>query len=124
MRVVSFYHKESGVLHDKIVMTSSDDAVEVNTPPDHIAIDGAHDSKCKRVDIATGEVVDYTPPAPSAEAVFAQTKIDRRAAALAAIARLEASQARAVREAIIDPLGGLQRLKAINDEIAALRGDL
>jgi hypothetical protein len=124
MRTVSFYHRDTGLLNGSHVIASDDNAVALNTPPDHIAIDGHHDQWTKCVDLATGEVVDYTPPAPSSEALAAQAKTDRRAAALAAIARLEAAQPRAVREAILDPLGSSGRLRSINDQIAALRGDL
>jgi hypothetical protein len=124
MKVVSFYDVASGLFHGNQLIASDDELIAANTPAGHIAIDGHHDRLSKRVDLATGQVVDYTPPAPSAQLLALQAAGDRRKAALARIAQLEASQGRAVREAIIDPIGGLSRLKAINDEIAALRGDL
>jgi hypothetical protein len=86
MRQVSSYHKETRLLNGSHLLASDDAAIALNTPPDHIAIDGHHDSLSKRVDVANPEtidvyvtsdqsdiptkvtrykVVDYEPPAPS-----------------------------------------------------------
>jgi hypothetical protein len=35
-----------------------------NTPPGCLAIEGRHDHLCRRVNLATGQVVPYQPPAP------------------------------------------------------------
>lgn len=135
MKEYSFFHKDTGVLAPH-VLGCPDDALEINTPADHTAIEGAHDHLSKRVDVATGEVVDYQPPAPSVDhewndaskrwqlSAAAQAKIDKRAAALARITQLEASQHRPLREMMLDPIGGVARVREIDAEIAALRKDL
>jgi hypothetical protein len=113
----------------------SEDAAKANTPPGQIRIEGAHDPLSRRFDVATGDVVDYQPPPPSRDhewdatikrwklTAVAAKKIEDRSAALAEIARLEASQQRALREiALGDETGAArQRLTAIEDEIAGLR---
>ena len=38
MRVVSFYHKVSGLFHPRHLMSSDAKSIALNTPPDHIAI--------------------------------------------------------------------------------------
>ena len=58
-RAVSFYHRETGLFSGNHLVASDDNAVMLNTPPDHIAIDGHHDHLSKKADITTGEVVDY-----------------------------------------------------------------
>jgi hypothetical protein len=136
MKHYSFFHKETGLLHPCKFSTDDDSQLANNVPPDHIAIDGHHDHMRKRVNVETKEVIDYQPLPPSAEHVWdeptktwnlnpeAMAKIERRRTAYARIAILEASQHRAVREAMLDPIGGIGRLKAINDEIVSLRSDL
>jgi hypothetical protein len=138
MRAVSFYHKVTGVLHAVQVIASSDEVVALNTPPEHLAIEGHHDPLSKRVDVTTGAVVEHQPPAPSTdhawndetkrwalkpEIAVAQA---RRAAALTQIATLEASQQRAMRELLIDlnDATAKQRLLDIDEQIGALRSGL
>src|SRR5271155_4060761 len=79
-------------------------------PATQAAITGAFDHLSQRVDLQTGEVVDYQPTQPSADHTWspatkrwqlnatAQATLDARAAALHQIKTLEASQPRAVRE--------------------------
>lgn len=136
MKIVSFYHRDTGVIHPNQIMVSDDGAVALNTPPDHLPIDGHYDYQSQRVDIATGELIDYQPPAPSADHewnaetkrwqlnIAAQSKVDNHYAAMAGIARLEAAQHRAVREFALGLPGAADRLTAINTEIAALRAQL
>jgi hypothetical protein len=51
-RYVSFAHKDTGIF-DGVHLTVSDDAVvSLNTPADHLAIEGHHDPLSKRVDVA------------------------------------------------------------------------
>lgn len=70
MRNVTFYHKETGLLHPVSVVTNDDRAVALNTPADHIAIDhpdgGRLDHRCQKVDLETLTIVSYQPP-PSAD---------------------------------------------------------
>jgi hypothetical protein len=66
VRNVTFYHKETGILHPVTVVTNSDMAVALNTPADHVAIDhpegGRLDHLSQRVEVTTGNLVDYQPP--------------------------------------------------------------
>lgn len=69
MRSVVFYHKDTGVFHGAVLTTNSVDAVELNTPPDHVAIDHpqteSFDQAYHRVNLETGEVQFHPPPKPS-----------------------------------------------------------
>ncbi len=114
MKFISFFHKDSGALHDKLLM--------------------AGDNESQKVDIAAGRVVE--PPRPDAGFVWhadvkrwkvsdaVQAKIDARAAALNRIVELEGAQPRAIREYALGFAGALDRLKDIDAEIVALRRDL
>lgn len=139
MKRYGFYHRETGLLANVVFSTDDENAMLANnTPADHIAIEGHHDSLSKRVDIATGQVIDYQPPAPSADHEWnAETKrwqlnaavtakAQARAAALAAIAILEGQSMRPMRELAlgIGILGARSRLAAINSQIASLRKSL
>lgn len=42
-------------------------ALALNVPPGMVAVAGAHDHLCRRLDTATGHVVPYQPPAPPAD---------------------------------------------------------
>lgn len=130
----SFYHRISGQLAD---FRYSGSSLERNTPPDHVAIEGALDHLSQRVDVTTGSVVDYQPPQPSpdhewnatakrwrkkAEAVRRQSLRDNARATIDAI---ESKQGRAMREALLEllPVGSEARksLQQIEDEIAPHR---
>jgi hypothetical protein len=89
MRMVSFFNKGTGLFNGSHMICSDDAAVALNTPPDHIAIDGHHDHLSKCVDVFCGapeivdavnqygiptggkltlhKVIEYQPPAPSAD---------------------------------------------------------
>jgi hypothetical protein len=136
VKILSFYHKDTGIFIGNQMILSDDSMVKANTPPDHIAIDGHHDHMRKRVNVETGEVIDYQPPPPSAEHVWdestktwnlnaaAMAKIERRRTAYARISILESSSLRALREHALGLPGADQKLKDIDAEIAALRADL
>ena len=131
----SFYHKETGLLHSNHLTVSDEAAIALNTPPDHIAIDGHHDPLSKRVDVATGEIVDYQPPHPSEQhewdattkrwqlSAAAQAKAQARVAAAARIAALEASQHSLVRALVLGDESARPQLQAIADEISKLSFD-
>ena len=57
----SFYRLADGEL---IGQQYFGDHLEVNTPAGCGAIAGQHDHMCRRIDLATGDVVDYQPPHP------------------------------------------------------------
>jgi hypothetical protein len=129
----SFYHKESGVIHSRRFSTDDPTQLRGNTPADHAAIEGHHDHLSKRFDLETKQVVEWMPPAPSADHVWnpetkrwqlsaaAAEKIERSNAARVRIAQLEASQHRHVREHCLGFSGAADRLQAIDAEIATLR---
>lgn len=102
-----------------------------NAPKGTKPIEGKFDPGSQKVDIETGEVVDYIPPAPSiehewrgkqwvkrAEVVAAESE---RAKARAQIANLERQQARRVRELLMQNDVGLQTIDA---QITELRRKL
>lgn len=135
MKSVSYYHKSSGLLTGSLYTFSDDLAVALNTPDDHIAIDGHHDHLSKRVNIETGDVVDYQPPCPSEHHEWnddtkrwvinadRQAKLDAHHGALQKINTLEATQNRFLREVHlgVNVAKATARLKAIEEEIVELR---
>jgi hypothetical protein len=88
------------------------------------------------VHLETGELVDHQPPQPSHEHDWdhaskrwylcpsAQNTIDRRMAAQARIAVLEASQHRFVREHCLGKPSAVERLREIDAEISKLSAEL
>lgn len=130
MRTVSVYRLKDGILVGQTLESSNAAAVETMTPAGCGIVEGVHDHLSKRVDLVTGTVVDYQPPAPDAEHEW---NVERRRwllkpeaaakeRALARIAELESGQNRALREAALGL--GTERLKAIDDEISDLRARL
>lgn len=139
MRHVTFYHAQTGRLNGLSLIVSDDEAIALNTPADHVAIDHPQehqlDHLCQQVDVATGQVVDYQPPQPNADhewdaetkrwklnAVVA-AKQAQSASALAQIRALEGAQLRPHRELALDPSNAeaRKRLESIEGQIAALR---
>jgi hypothetical protein len=139
IKIFSFFQKETGVVASKLYKISDHAGFEsdlrLNTPIDHMAIEGQYDHLSKRVDIATGQVIDYQPPAPSADhewnadtkrwqlSAAAQANAQTRTAATARIAELVASQHRHVRGLALDKPGAREALQAIDGEIAALEAE-
>jgi hypothetical protein len=134
MLVVSFYHRETGIFSGRHLMVSDPAMIPLNTPPDHIAIEGDHyDPMTQRVDVATGKVVDHLPPKPSDDHEWSTisrrwqlrpeiiAKEKARADALARITELELKALRALREHALGKAGAHERLKAIDSEIGELR---
>jgi hypothetical protein len=134
MKVVSFYHRETGIFNGRHLMVSDPAMIPLNTPPDHIAIDGDHyDHLTQRVDVATGKVVDHIPPQPSDDhewnAISRKWQIkpeitarqQARKLALARITELELKALRALREHALGKPGAQERLGAIDTEISQLR---
>lgn len=133
MKTIGFYHKDTGLLNGTQLMVSDDSMIALNTPADHVAIEGQFDSLSQQVDIASGAIIDYQPPPPSIDhdwnadtkrwqlSAAAQAKLDAHGHATACIAQLEAAQHRAIREAALGQAGAVARLQAIDAEIASLR---
>lgn len=148
-RHVAFYHKDTGRISDASFYTSDESLIEKNTPVDHLPIEqpvgGKLDHLSQRVAVETlaedetataVHVVDHQPPQPSADhewndvtkrwqlhAVAAQRLADARDTH-AAIARLEASQHRPVREALLGVAGARERVAAIHAQIELLESKL
>lgn len=137
MRVIWFYHKDTGLFHGRNLMTSDPKLITPNTPPDYIAIEGDHfDAISQRVDVATGKVVDRVPPQPSDDHEWNTSirrwqvktelvaKQEARRVALERIRYLELKALRALREHALGQATAVDRLKSIDDEIAQLRATL
>lgn len=137
MRVVSFYHKVSGLFHARHLMSSDAESITLNTPRDHIAIDGDHfDRLSQRIDIKTGNVVDQLPAQPSDDHEWNATdrrwqvkpevvaREQTRRHAILRISQLEMSGLRSLRELALGEAKAADRLKALDSEIATLRKTL
>ena len=137
MRVIWFYHKDTGIFHGRSLMTDDPDLIAPNTPRDHIALEGDNfDLVSQRVDVATGLVVDRLPPQPSPDhewnAAIRRWQLkpevvameDARRNALERIRSLELKALRALREHALGQAAAIDRLKAIDDEIAQVRTTL
>jgi hypothetical protein len=145
MKHFRFYHAETGLFHGDALVVNSDDSegrnagghqkmALANCPPGHKPIEGHYDPLSQRVNVTTGVVEDYQPPPPSSDHAWAADvkrwqllpevaqRQEARRAALAQIARLEAVQPRAVREAVLGHAGAADRLRSIDEQIAVLRG--
>jgi hypothetical protein len=133
MRSFSFYHKDTGMLNGSVFSTDDDSMLSANIPADHKVIEGALDRLSQSVDIATGQVIDYQPPQPSADFEWNATtkrwqlsaavaaKRQASTAALAAIESLESKGIRAMRELTLGMPGAQDRVAAIDAQISALR---
>lgn len=67
MSTVSFYRLDTGCFEG--ARSYSGDWPDENTPPGFGWVAGVHDHLRKRVETATGNVVDYQPPMPPADAM-------------------------------------------------------
>lgn len=146
MNVWHFYRLDDGLFDGRTFVSSDPSAIDANTPPGHGVKRDVLDWQSQRVDISTGQLVDYQPPAPDDDHEWlhddangnrvrrwalkpeAAERRARRAAALARIAELERKQERALREHLLgivpteeDRAAGAMTLQEIQDEIAGLR---
>jgi hypothetical protein len=114
--MVSFYDPETGIFTGRQFRGSSR-TLAANTPSGMKALRGRYDHRTQRVDVETGQVVDYRPP---------PDPVENRNRARARIRALEAKQKRPLRELSIDPSNSeaRSRLETIDAEIAILRGEL
>ena len=112
-------------------------SIALNTPRDHIAIDGDHyDRLSQRIDIKTGNVVDQLPAQPSDDHEWNATdrrwqvkpevvaREQTRRHAILRISQLEMSGLRSLRELALGEAKAADRLKALDSEIATLRKTL
>jgi Phage tail assembly chaperone protein len=63
MKVWTFYRVEDGLFNGS-QFEGSEEHLQVNLPPGYAALEGRYDYLSQRVDLETGDVVDYQPPAP------------------------------------------------------------
>lgn len=115
MKTYSLYHLATG-LFDGRSLTLPDDAatLALNTPAGMGAHEGMVNHRTHRLDLASGELVAWTPPPPS--------QADLEAAALRAaqqrVDQLERSQARAMRTLALDPFDHTARARLQEIEAA------
>jgi len=139
-----FYSTHTGLFHAQGYDGPADHLGQ-NTPAEHAAIQGEFDRFSQRVDLQTGKVVDYRPPAPPDESgrtwvwdtptkrwtpvpTLAALKALRIAEIQTAIEAQEKAQDRPQRElmtafrlSLPAPAVALNRMTAIDSEIARLR---
>lgn len=138
----SLFDKATGLFVGRQFSGSVAD-LPANVPPELGAIDGQHDHRNRRVDLATGRVVDWTPPPPAdtwdcrhawdedsrlwvPEPTPAAIERARQARIKAEMLTVEAQQARPTRELVLDPQNrtALARLQALDRQLDALRAAL
>jgi len=144
MKSWSFASEQTGLIAETVVQCS-ERRIGENTPVGMVAIEGHHDHLSKRVDLATGEVVDWQPPAPpdtdletfewdaapkrprwiSKPTAKALVRAEN-AAIVAQIEREEAKQTRSIRELALTPSSkpAKDALQAIENKVAELRATL
>lgn len=141
-----FYRLADGIFEGRSFTSSDEEALALNTPEGFGARGDVLDWESQRVDIETGELVDYQPPAPDDDHewihddedgnrvrrwVLKPEVAERRAvkaAAIERIAELEKKQERAIREHVLgielteeDIEAGAMTLQQIEDAIAEQR---
>jgi hypothetical protein len=137
MNAWSVFNKATGELIGQTFSTDQHDPpAPIDIPDGHGVIEGLHNHLCKRVDVQTKQVIDYQPPQPSTDHEWnPETKrwvlkpevivnAEKRAAAAARIAELEASQHTWIRRHVLGDKAALAHLQEIDDEVAVLTGEL
>ncbi len=121
---VHFYDARTGLFTGVSIHTNLTSPEEVkafiaeNTPAGHGAYVGYLDALSQRMDVSTGQIVDYQPPQPSPRHEWnpvtrrwQKQAALKRSAALARIAELEKGQHRTVRETLIRACHAIDALK-------------
>jgi hypothetical protein len=136
LRQYHFYHEATGLLSAYSlalnVPDGHDELVSRNCPSGHKAIEGHLHPSRHRVDVGTGKVVDYQPPAPSVDHEWdevtqrwqlnaaALAKVQVAAAAHFRIRELRDSQHDIIRAAVLGDRSALDQLRSIDTEISEL----
>lgn len=134
----SFYRLADGIFTSATYAASDDTHLSVNTPSGCSAIKGSFDLLSQRVDIETGEVVDYQPLRPSTDHEWnmetkrwqltaeAQAIDNADRQARAELVRLDAQSHRYVAESVAGVIDdeGKRRLSAILARKEMLRKQL
>jgi hypothetical protein len=127
MRVVHFYHLQTGELSRFVYRTNSpraDEHIAANTPPGYQAIEGVTDRDAQRVDIGTGRLIS--------DPALKQRNVDRKLAwrkkrqARHEIEELEKLQVRSISELLQNPSDSIARghFERRRKRIEQLRNDL
>jgi hypothetical protein len=136
VKTYSLYEAATGLFTGKRLHCDDEGLLAVRLPAGTLAREGAYDHRSQRLDLSTGHVVAYRPPAPSGDHEWDsigkrwQVKAavrgaeGRTAVIYARIQALEATQGRAVREATLGDASAMKRLKEIDAEINDLRREL
>ena len=135
IKTFSLYEAATGLFTGKRLHCDDDGLLAVRLPAGTLALEGSFDPRHQRMDLTTGAVVAYRPPAPTADHEWddvgkrwqvrpARTTEGRSAVIYARIQALEATQGRAVREATLGDAAAMKRLKEIDAEINELRKEL
>jgi hypothetical protein len=135
IKTYSLYEAATGLFTGKRLHCDDEGLLSVRLPAGTLAMVGAFDHRSQRMDLTTGAVVGYRPPAPSGDHEWnsvdkrwqvkpARGAEDRTAVIYARIQTLEATQGRAVREATLGDATAMKRLKEIDAEINDLRKEL
>jgi|GEM_PF-2922085 len=136
MKRLSVYDKSTGLI--RFHLPCSGQSETNNIPEGMAAVEGTHDPLSKRVDLSTGEVVDFIPAPPSDDHEWNEathrwvlredvaTRQARRAAALRELTALDAAEMRAlngqpkVRKAIGGLLAVFKHQEAKREYLQAL----
>jgi hypothetical protein len=118
MKAVSFYDLETGIFTGMHLVASNEKLLSLNTPAGCGVIEGHIDATKFKFDLANKMVVPYTPPAGDPDPRAAKRT------AQATIAALQNSQHDVVRAALLGDKSAIDKLKAIDEQIAAYRKDL
>lgn len=133
----SFYDPETGLFSGRAYL-GTEEGLKLNTPRGMAVKAGRFHQLSQRVDLETGEVVEYRPPAPDDDHEWnadrrrwtlkpeALERRQQRRQSEARIKVLEQQQARPSRELALDSTNAeaRRRLEAIEAEIAQLRKDV
>jgi len=133
MKAHTVYDAATGVLLRVVMCPESQLAANVREK--EASIEGDFDTQSNRVDLKTGEVVDYQPPQPSPDFEWDEDvkrwKLSESAVAVmvadgdarTAIKDQEATSLRAIRELLLNPdnTEARAKLQAVDDAIAAER---
>ena len=74
MKAFCFYNPQTGILTGQ---TYTGDLIETNTPPGLHAVEGFHDHTTRCVDVASGLLIDWTPPPPDGAVMANNLRADR-----------------------------------------------
>jgi hypothetical protein len=132
----AFYDEKTGIFATHHKTFNNPKSLKVNTPDGFIALAGRYDPLSQKVDIATGKVVDYQPPAPTADHEWNATtkrwqlnttaadKATVSATAKREIERLNRDSVAPLRELALGMPGAKEKLQAIQDQVAIFEKQL